>query len=176
MRKVIMNRFFCLVLFCGWWIILAGCSAGADDPAAPAVSNDSEITDELQVIEQDVHQQINAYRQTQGLSSLQWNEVIADSCQTHSLNMAAGSVAFGHDGFDQRVADISQAVPYTSAAENVASNKYADPATAAVQGWLTSPGHLVNIQGDFHLTGIGVAQGDDGTYYLTQIFIKEAEN
>jgi uncharacterized protein YkwD len=42
-----------------------------------------------------------------------------------------------------------------------------------VQGWLNSPGHLKNIQGDFDLTGIGVVKTAQNRYYFTQLFIRQ---
>ncbi len=49
-----------------------------------------------------------------------------------------------------------------------------DPAGAAVNAWLASTGHRQNIEGDYHLTGVGVASPDNDslTFYFTQIFIK----
>ncbi|WP_231590801.1 CAP domain-containing protein [Hymenobacter terrenus] len=47
-------------------------------------------------------------------------------------------------------------------------------ATAAdfVNGWLNSPGHRANIEGNFTRTGIGVATSSTGRIYSTQIFIR----
>ena len=42
----------------------------------------------------------------------------------------------------------------------------------AVKGWMRSPGHRANIlEQDFNQTGIGVARSNDGTIFITQIFI-----
>ena len=86
--------------------------------------------------------------------------------------MANGAVPFGHDGFEQRVQALAKAIPYKAAAENVADNQgYNDPATQAVQGWLKSDGHRRNIEGQYNLTGIGIALNANGEYYFTQIFV-----
>lgn len=64
------------------------------------------------------------------------------------------------------------AIPYRAAAENVAYNRgYTDPVAKAVEGWLNSSGHRRNIEGNYNLTGIGVAKNSQGAYYFTQIFI-----
>jgi len=39
-----------------------------------------------------------------------------------------------------------------------------------VDGWLNSPGHKKNIEGNFTLTGIGYARDHKGNIYFTQIF------
>ncbi|MER3590353.1 MAG: alkaline phosphatase, partial [Mastigocladus sp. ERB_26_1] len=35
-----------------------------------------------------------------------------------------------------------------------------------------SPDHLINIKGNYNMTGIGVATNSKGEVYLTQIFIR----
>jgi uncharacterized protein YkwD len=87
--------------------------------------------------------------------------------------MASGRVPFSHDGFQQRLQAIGRSIPYRSGAENVFYTTGAkDPATQAVQSWLKSSGHRKNIEGNYDLTGIGIAQNAKGEYYFTQIFIK----
>ena len=90
----------------------------------------------------------------------------------HSSGMAAGKVAFGHDGMQIRVTNISRQIGRISAAaENVAHGKL--NARQVVDGWLNSPGHKKNIEGNYTLTGIGVAQGSRGEIYFTQIFLRK---
>jgi len=43
-------------------------------------------------------------------------------------------------------------------------------AREVVDGWLHSPGHKRNIEGDFIFTGIGHARDKKGDIYFTQIF------
>lgn len=139
--------------------------------SAPASSERS--ADSESAIEQDIHKQINQYRAQQGLPELTLNESISKEAQMHSENMASGAVAFSHDGFGQRVKAVSQEISTRGSAENVAFNGgYGDPATQAVQGWINSPGHCQNIEGNYNLTGIGVAKNSKGEYYFTQIFIR----
>jgi uncharacterized protein YkwD len=123
------------------------------------------------IIEAAAFQQINAYRASKNLPLLTRNSQIDQQARIHSQNMATGRVPFSHDGFSQRLQAIG--IPYSSAAENVAYNQgFSDPATQAVKGWLKSPGHLGNIQGNYNLTGIGVAANNKGEVYFTQIFLR----
>lgn len=132
-------------------------------------SNDGKLTN----WEAEVHQQINQYRQSKNLPPLTLDANISKEARRHSQAMATGRVPLGHGGFEQRVRAIAQSISYRQAAENVAYNQgYSDPATQAVQGWLKSPGHRQNIEGDFDVTGIGVSKNAKGDYYLTQIFIQ----
>lgn len=125
----------------------------------------------LSALEKSVFQKINQYRVSKGLPKLRLNQKISRQARIHSQNMAGWKVPFSHDGFKKRV----QAIPlgYTSAAENLAFNQgYPDPALEAMNGWVKSPSHLKNIEGNYNLTGIGVAANADGEVYLTQIFLR----
>jgi uncharacterized protein YkwD len=125
-------------------------------------------------LEQAIHQQVNQYRQSRNLPPLKLNSQISQYARIHSEQMASGAVFFSHDGFEERVETIGKTIPYKQAAENIAVNKgYADPVKIAVQGWIKSSGHRRNMEGQFDLTGIGVAKNAAGEYYFTQIFLKE---
>ncbi|WP_421655300.1 CAP domain-containing protein [Leptothermofonsia sp. ETS-13] len=132
-----------------------------------------QVTASRQSLEQSVLTQINQHRRSRRLPPLTLDSRISTQAQAHSQAMASGRVPFSHNGFQQRVQVIARSIPYAGAAENVAYNiGHQDPATQAVQGWLKSSGHRKNIEGNYDLTGIGVAQNSKGQYYFTQIFIK----
>lgn len=123
-------------------------------------------------LEQSIHQQINQYRQSLKLSTLTLDPRISELARIHSQNMANGKVPFSHQGFEQRVQNIRQVITYRAASENVAFNQgYTNPGQQAVQGWIESNGHRVNIEGQYNLTGIGIVKNAKGEYYFTQIFI-----
>lgn len=129
----------------------------------------------LSPLETSIYEQVNQYRKSRNLSPLTLDARISEQARLHSQAMANGKVPFSHNGFEQRVKAIAKSISYRSAAENVAYNEgYTDPARQAVEGWLNSPGHLTNIEGDFNLTGVGVVKNAQGQYYFTQIFIRRA--
>jgi len=137
--------------------------------AAPPATSSSSFT----ALEQSIHQQINSYRQSRNLPPLKLDTRISEQARLHSQAMANHAVPFSHQGFEQRVQKISRIISYSEAAENVAYNQgYSDPDRQAVAGWLKSSGHLGNIQGNYNLTGIGIAKNAKGEYYFTQIFIR----
>ncbi|MBR9979309.1 MAG: CAP domain-containing protein [Bacteroidetes bacterium] len=124
-------------------------------------------------IESRVHQLINQYRVEEGLTPLTRSDIITMQARAHSNDIADGSVPFSHDGFEQRVETIKAEIAIAGAAENVAMNSgYSDPASISVEKWIESDTHRTNIEGNYDLTGIGVAQAASGAYYLTQIFVK----
>jgi uncharacterized protein YkwD len=58
--------------------------------------------------------------------------------------------------------------------ENVASNSFPRTVVAriVVRGWLDSPGHRRNLQGNYALTGIGVVRSANGEYFATQLYAR----
>ncbi|MDB9373881.1 CAP domain-containing protein [Nodularia sphaerocarpa] len=122
-------------------------------------------------LEKSVFDEINRYRIAHNLPELTLNANITQQARIHSQNMANGKVPFSHEGFEARVTAVP--LRYNDASENLAVNQgYSNPVREAMTGWLASPGHLKNIQGDFDFTGIGVATNRQGEVYLTQIFIR----
>ena len=119
----------------------------------------------------DILKLVNKHRTSMGLKPLVSNDLIIKEAEKHSKNMASGKVSFGHDGFDDRMARLLKTIRGAHAcAENVAEGSRT--AEAVVDMWLHSPGHRKNIEGNYGLTGIGIATSGDGTLYFTQIFIK----
>ncbi|KAF2075869.1 hypothetical protein CYY_002805 [Polysphondylium violaceum] len=111
----------------------------------------------------------NEFRRSLKLPPMIWNQPIYLIGVEHSKNMADGKVPFGHDGFDDRIKRYP--FQFTNAAENVAmNNSDATVAKTAVDGWINSPGHRKNLVGNFNVCAIGVYQGTNGNWYLTQLF------
>lgn len=117
-----------------------------------------------------IHDRINQHRIQQYLPALQINPHVQVVALQHAQDMAVGNLGFGHQGFEDRARSLLGKLGGKSAAENVALA----PADAAqiVQNWLESSGHRNNIEGNFNLTGIGIAKGDDGRVYCCQLFIE----
>ena len=122
-------------------------------------------------IEEDILNYVNLDRKSKGLKALRLNKIESSIAAQHSRNMATGKVPFGHDGLQTRAKAIrKQLGGISTVGENVASGQMT--AREAVDGWLQSPGHKRNIEGDFTLTGIGWAKDKKGMIYYTQIFSK----
>jgi len=112
---------------------------------------------------------INGHRTSIGKPALVKNQVIWQQANGHSVGMASGTVPFGHDGFDARIATIRAALGSGgSGAENVAMGY--GSAAAVVNAWLGSAGHRANIEGSSTRTGISAVKSTGGTWYYTQIF------
>lgn len=123
------------------------------------------------VMEKDILYHVNAYRKTLKKPALSLLPPASVEAFNHSKNMATGKTGFGHDGFSERVDRIKQSAGWISAsAENVASGKLT--AKEVVKGWINSPGHKKNIEGNYVFTGIGVFTDKKGVTFFTQIFLR----
>ncbi len=141
-------------------ILVAACS---DSPSSGGGS--------FTAMEHRTHELVNQYRASKGLPTLNYNETVASQARDHSREMSGGNL--NHSGFQERVDAIGKSITLSAAAENVALNQgFSDPEQTAVTGWINSPDHRVNMEGDFDLTGIGIDRKSDGAFYFTQIFVK----
>lgn len=113
---------------------------------------------------------INAYRHAHGLDQLKLNRFLSEQAKNHSLEMAENKTPFGHAGFNQRVRNIFNRFQSQAIAENVAFTN--EEAKTVVKLWLNSRGHRKNIEGNYNMTGIGLAYDKYGRVYVTQIFLK----
>ena len=137
--------------------------------ASPAVAADAALV----TLEREVHDLVNNHRQAMGLRPLAYNEEIARQARRHSQAMASGRGDVDHHGVEERRAALLRSIGFSAFAENVAANNSTGSRTAeaAVQGWLKSPEHQRNLEGNFTLTGIGVARSATGVYFFTHIFL-----
>lgn len=162
MRKLTYILILCLVALVG---------QGCKKEETANNSNNNTAVAPYATMEQDIFTLINQHRTSISLPALTANVDIANVSRQHSVNMVNQTVAFGHDGFNDRVNTLSGKMTVTAAAENVAMGY--PTASEAVIGWLNSTGHRANIEGNYTHTGIGIGKTTGGTYYYTQIFIKQ---
>lgn len=138
--------------------------------------NTAAASTSLVLLEQSVFDLINRTREENGLKKLIWCEDAAKVARIHSSNMASFNF-FSHTGIDgKRVSDRADSIGLRSwrlIGENIAYNAgFENPVERAVYGWMNSPGHRQNILRDnWKETGIGIAVGPQGKYYITQVFL-----
>lgn len=127
-------------------------------------------------LEKQVFDLINLHRAKKGLTILQWSDAVYDPSLQFSTNMAQKTAPFSHEGFENRIAEVTAALAlprprYVAAsAENIA---YGDlTAEKVVAGWIKSKGHKKNLEGDYTHSAVGIEKDANGILYFTQIFIK----
>lgn len=119
--------------------------------------------------QQEILKYINQYRSQRGLNALVLNDDLNTIAYSHSSGMSRGSVAFGHDGFNDRMAKARSITGNLSGfAENVAYGMQSPKEVS--QDWYGSSGHRRNLLGNYLWTGIGVERDRDGYLYFTQVF------
>ena len=122
-----------------------------------------------------LHILVNEHRTEQGLKLLVFSSEISDIARAHSEGMAAGRVEFSAGGFSERREAIANFIVSRRVAENIAATNHGTGkavAWAAFTRWLHTEGNRRNIEGDFDLSGIGVARAEDGMYFFTQLLVR----
>lgn len=86
-------------------------------------------------------QQVNTYRQSQGLGTVQANSTTCNFAQTRAREI---STDFSHNGFQSRINSHTQPYPsYSLVTENIAeTSNYKDVVTM----WANSPEHAANMR------------------------------
>lgn len=154
-----MKIYFSIVCICIWVLV-----SGMILP--PNEDTEAELAKE-------VFELVNSYRSYKGLRKLRPQKALHAIAAEHSKAMALGKREFSHDGFQDRIVAVRQ---YANIPYRVAENLYANYgrstfAQNAMRGWLNSPGHKKNLDGDFLYTGIAVAKSPSGEYFITQLFV-----
>lgn len=127
-------------------------------------------------LEIEIHYMINEERQRNGLSVLLMHSTLIDVARAHSQDMLDNNF-FQHENLQGlKPADrVERAgITYSTMAENLyfsVGTSKSSVAKAAVEGWIESPGHYLNMLSYTSYTGIGVAVSGD-TYYITQLFVE----
>jgi uncharacterized protein YkwD len=166
MKKIMRTMMFVVML-----ITMNSCSADTVEKSKKtAVANEiPNVNYTYNDSELELMQLINKYRVSIGLNALAKANFISNQCEDHSQYMAANKV-MDHNGFSSRSQNIMKGLGAKSVAENVAYNY--KTAQDALKGWLKSPGHKKNIEGNFTHFGISVITDSSGKKYYTNIFAR----
>jgi uncharacterized protein YkwD len=141
----------------------------APNPAMPSISAISPALPE-QMLEG-----VNRVRAEAGLALLVRAEALDALAAERSTDMAARGY-FSHttpEGLDVFALMDRRGIGFSTAAENLAWNTYAEEraAVVALQGFLDSPPHRANLFNPaFSRVGVGVAR-DGGKTYFTLVFV-----
>jgi uncharacterized protein YkwD len=113
-----------------------------------------------------------------GLAPLQFSPRLMVAARNHSRDMAARGY-LGHDSpAGDTPADRARAagIGYDELAENVYSGDAADAGALpehAIKAWLQNRAHRANLLSPgFRLSAVGIARADDGTYFVTEDFVR----
>lgn len=153
-------------------LICSGLPACSPKITPPVNTSSAEETPVAENMERSILYYVNQHRRSLGKPVLQLSDMASEQAYRHSRNMANRKTGFGHEGFEKRMELIKKQSGWISAsAENVAYGKLS--AKEVVKGWLNSPGHKKNIEGNYQFTGIGVYKDSKGILFFTQIFFRK---
>jgi uncharacterized protein YkwD len=164
-----------------WDALGVGTASGADGVLvliAIALEDETAPTD-LAALERDIEAAVNRVREARGLSRLASSETLRGIARSHSADMAHRGY-FSHDspeGAGPADRLILRGVDYEKVSENIFTCRGVDdPVRAAVDGWMSSPGHRKNMLDPVVVaTGVGVAVNDEGALLVTQMFLLPME-
>jgi uncharacterized protein YkwD len=137
-------------------------------------TGDTESPQSLNSLEQSVYEQINEYRQSKGLPPLVLDGWLNQHAREQSRAMARGEVSVSSQATQSRHQEIVNTGPYKQVSSVMCMTfGHTLPDRAAVSSWLKDPQQrfLSSIEGNYELTGVGVAMNVKGEYYFTQIFL-----
>ncbi|WP_378183071.1 CAP domain-containing protein [Aquimarina sp. SS2-1] len=156
-------KFFYITL-----IIITITSCASEDDSVTTDGETTELLNETNISDE-ILRLVNLHRQGLDLSSLSKNATAEQLAIDHTKYMISIN-QINHDNFNQRGNVLSDQENATGTAENVA--RFYTDAQSVVQGWLNSPDHRENIEGNYTYTGISAIKDQDGRYYYTQLFYR----
>jgi uncharacterized protein YkwD len=113
-----------------------------------------------------------------GLAPLQFSPRLMMAARNHSRDMAVRGY-LGHDSpAGDTPADRTRAagIGYDELAENVYSDDAVDAGALpehVIKAWLQNRAHRANLLSPgFRLSAVGIARADDGTYFVTEDFVR----
>ena len=164
-----MKPFFNLFLVSALLFFSTSCSTDSTEDVMEE-TNQTVVIPQPKSIEIEIMELINAYRISEGLSSLNNNDVIKGQAYSHTDYMVVNNNV-SHDYFYSRKTYLENNVGALQVSENVAYGYTS--AESVVNAWLNSEGHKQNIEGDYTDFEISAEQNDQGKWYFTNIFIKK---
>ncbi len=127
--------------------------------------------------ERDIFILVNYQRKQQRLKPMKWDHGLARMARYYSRKMALDNY-FEHEDLDGKTvvdrADEFRIVGWEKIGENLFySEGYLSPVRVAVDGWLESPGHRLNMfDKEWTHSAIGVYEKSGMRTYITQVFMK----
>ena len=156
-----------LIIAC---LVIFSTSCSNDSSEEFQATNQEVVVPESKIIEIEIMELINAYRISEGLTSLNNKELIKGQAYSHTDYMVMNDNV-SHDNFYARKTYLVNNMGAQTVAENVAYGY--SSAESVVNAWLNSAGHKQNIEGDYTDFEVSAEQNDQGKWYFTNIFVKK---
>jgi uncharacterized protein YkwD len=119
---------------------------------------------------QELYHHLNAERAANGLGPMGWHDQLGGLAQGWSEHMA-NTGDFSHQNLGAVLGNPAFG-GFSAMAENIIHGGCGTSAAQLHQAWMNSPGHRVNILGNYGAVGIGIACNGNGDLYATQDFAR----
>ena len=127
------------------------------------------VSDDSALKEQEVWALVNEARSANGLEALQYDYTLAEAAGKRAEELVSNLSHNRPDGSVCFTVLEEYGIRYWMAGENIAAGQTS--AESVMNGWLNSPGHYMNIMGDYSHIGVGHYTDAYGTEYWVQLFI-----
>jgi hypothetical protein len=122
--------------------------------------------------EMELHNNVNKYRQSQGLSDLVFfHDLFVEARQQSEAWRNTGNPSEGFDARWQKIIDHWEPVNLGALSAKI-NSKDTTAARIVVEGWIQDTAASAVLRDDFIQSGPGIAEGDDGWVYITHFFMK----
>jgi uncharacterized protein YkwD len=134
---------------------------------------------DLTTLELELERAVSEFRKRHRLVPLEHSDALAAVARGHSRDMVARDY-FEHESPEgEDVADrvLTAGISYRKVGENLARVEGSkSPASEAIDGWMNSRSHRVNLMTpEFEQGGVGAAIDANGVIYFTQVYLEPPE-
>lgn len=151
-------------------LFVISCSNDDDGIYFEKIAEDENISVSYSVLELEILDLINVYRETKGLNTLTKLDIVSYVAETHTEYMVETGLV-NHDNFPERNQKLVVSASAKSVGENVAYGF--NSAKGVVDAWLKSDAHRAIIENENYTHfGVSTERNLEGRNYFTQIFIK----
>lgn len=138
----------------------------------PIITNPEFNANETGILERELYNLVNQYREVNNLSPLIWSNTISKQCRYHSNDIAWRQIPFGHAGKGARLEKIRHTFPNAVGAEIIyQQNSGYQFSQKAMDSWKQDQHNNDTLIGNYQRMGIGIAKSENGNYVVTMILI-----
>ena len=140
---------------------------------------DDEDFTQVSAFENALHNEVNKYRASEGLSELALQFIMVKEAQAHAVGRANGTIAEEDAAADMNerwhTVESKLGVNNISNEAQISSQITTQTAAEVVAAWAANPDGKALLEGDYTLSGPGIGTTSDGRTYIMHMFCKWTE-
>ncbi len=144
----------------------------------PSCEKNDEFT-QVSAFENALHNEVNKYRQSQGLNELVLQFIMVKEAQAHAVGRANGSITEADVYSDMmtrwHTVEGKLGVPNVSNETFISSEIMTSTAAEVVASWAADSIGKIILEGDYTQSGPGTGTTSDGRTYIMHMFCKWSE-